>query len=424
MRSRFLARTAILDLLSLVAGVAVASLVVFDRPFPWQFRLDVWPMLSYLFVGLVLGTVFSTRTWGAAAPRASYGRAVTIVALSVGLTALLLIGSRSYFSRPFIAVTAGVWLALALAHRAVARSRPWSDRMVLITNQKEFLDHLRLAPHAEIVTVLDPHGPNGAAPLHEGESLAVDLREVLSESMARYVASTSLAGFPVRSLANVYEQHTGRLALAHITEGWEVSAPLQRTSWYGLVKRIIDSALVVIVSPFALVLGALIWLIIRVDSKGPAIFTQERVGRNGEVFTLYKFRTMVDGADDDGPKFAVVDDERLTRVGKWLRRYRVDELPQLFNVLKGDVSLVGPRPEQPEFVDGFVQTIPFYAYRHLIRPGLTGWAQVNYGYAENEADTVEKLTYDLYYVKHMSVWLDLDVLGKSVWTVLSGFGAQ
>jgi len=424
MRSRFLARTAILDLLSLVAGVAVASLVVFDRPFPWQFRLDVWPMLSYLFVGLVLGTVFSTRTWGTAAPRPSYGRAVTIVALSVGLTALLLIGSRSYFSRPFIAVTAGVWLALALAHRAVARSRPWSDRLVLITNQKEFLDHLRLAPHAEIATVLDPHGPNGAAPLHEGESLAVDLREVLSESMARYVASTSLAGFPVRSLANVYEQHTGRLALAHITEGWEVSAPLQRTSWYGSVKRIIDSALVVIVSPLALVLGAIVWLIIRVDSKGPAIFTQERVGRNGEVFTLYKFRTMVDGADEDGPKFAVVDDERLTRVGKWLRRYRVDELPQLFNVLRGDVSLVGPRPEQPEFVDGFVQTIPFYAYRHLIRPGLTGWAQVNYGYAENEADTVEKLTYDLYYVKHMSVWLDLDVLGKSVWTVLSGFGAQ
>jgi len=102
----------------------------------------------------------------------------------------------------------------------------------------------------------------------------------------------------------------------------------------------------------------------------------------------------------------------------------VDELPQLFNVLKGDLSLVGPRPEQPEFVDAFVETIPFYAYRHLIRPGVTGWAQVNYGYAENEADTVEKLTYDLYYVKHMSLWLDLDVLGRSVWTVLSGFGAQ
>ena len=107
-----------------------------------------------------------------------------------------------------------------------------------------------------------------------------------------------------------------------------------------------------------------------------------------------------------------------------MRRFRADELPQLFNVLKGDLSLVGPRPEQPEFVDGFIRTIPFYAYRHLIRPGVTGWAQVNYGYADDEVDTVEKLTYDLYYVKHMSLWLDLDVLGKSIWTVLSGFGAQ
>jgi len=424
MRSRFLARTAILDLVSLAGGVLLASLVVFEKVFPWQFSRDVWPMLSYLAAGLVLGTIFSTRTWGTTVPRPSYGRSVTIVALSVGLTALLLIGSRSYFSRPFIAVTAVVWLAFALLHRAVARSRPWSERMVLITNQKEFLDHLRLAPHADIINVLDPHGPNGAAPLHEGESLAVDLREVLSEPMARFVASTSLAGFPVRSLANIYEEHTGRLALAHITEGWEVSAPLRRASWYSPAKRFLDALLVIVFSPVVLILGAIIWLLIKIDSRGPAIFKQKRVGRNGELFTLYKFRTMVDGADDDGPKFAVAGDDRLTRVGKLLRRYRADELPQLFNVLKGDVSIVGPRPEQPEFVDEFVRTIPFYAYRHLIRPGLTGWAQVNYGYADDEADTVEKLTYDLYYLKHMSVWLDLDVLGKSIWTVLSGFGAQ
>jgi lipopolysaccharide/colanic/teichoic acid biosynthesis glycosyltransferase len=424
MRSRFLARTALLDLLSLAVGVVAASLIVFDRPLPWGFRADVWPMLSYLAVGLVIGTVFSTRTWGSSVPRPSYGRAVTIVALSVGLTALLLIGSRSYFSRPFIATTAVVWLGAALLHRFIARSRPWSERMVLITSQREFLDHLRLAPHAEIINVLDPHGANGAAPLHDGESLAVDLREVLSEPMARYVASTSLAGFPVRSLANVYEEHTGRLALAHLSEGWEVSAPLQRVSWYSPAKRVAETVLVVVFSPVAILLGLVVWALIRIDSKGAAIFKQERVGRHGDLFTLYKFRTMVAGADDDGPKFAVVDDDRLTRVGRFLRRFRADELPQLLNVIRGDLSLVGPRPEQPEFVDGFVRTIPFYAYRHLIRPGVTGWAQVNYGYADDEADTVEKLTYDLYYVKHMSLWLDLNVLGKSIWTVLSGFGAR
>ena len=133
---------------------------------------------------------------------------------------------------------------------------------------------------------------------------------------------------------------------------------------------------------------------------------------------------LIGGAETKGPAFAAPDDVRLTPVGKWLRRFRVDELPQLWNVLRGDLSLVGPRPEQVPFVRSFSQSIPFYSNRHLVRPGVTGWAQVNYGYADDEADTIDKLTYDLYYVKHMSPWLDLTVLGRSVWTVLSGFGAR
>ena len=123
-------------------------------------------------------------------------------------------------------------------------------------------------------------------------------------------------------------------------------------------------------------------------------------------------------------RFAAQNDSRLTNMGKFLRRFRIDEIPQLLNVLKGDLSLVGPRPERPVFTEQFEGTIPFYSYRHLVRPGVTGWAQVNFGYADNERETVEKLTYDLYYVKHMSPWLDLSILGRSMWTVLSGFGAK
>jgi lipopolysaccharide/colanic/teichoic acid biosynthesis glycosyltransferase len=160
------------------------------------------------------------------------------------------------------------------------------------------------------------------------------------------------------------------------------------------------------------------------DSSGAAIYRQQRIGLNSEEFTLYKFRTMVADAERDGPRFTSVNDNRLTKVGRFLRRFRADEIPQLWNVLKGDVSLVGPRPERPVFTDQFEATIPFYSYRHLVRPGVTGWAQVNFGYADNERDTVEKLTYDLYYVKHMSPWLDLSILGRSMWTVLSGFGAK
>jgi lipopolysaccharide/colanic/teichoic acid biosynthesis glycosyltransferase len=227
----------------------------------------------------------------------------------------------------------------------------------------------------------------------------------------------------VRSLTSVYEEHTGRLPIVHLHEGWELTIPLARRKLYVQVKRVVDTALVLVTLPLSLFLGALIGVGIRIESRGPAIFRQQRIGLEGKPFTLYKFRTMTADPDIE-PRFAAHADERLTRVGRVLRRIRIDELPQLWNVLRGDLSLVGPRPEQGEFVRRFSESIPFYGHRHLVRPGITGWAQVNFGYADNEADTVEKLSFDLYYVKHLSVWLDLEVLGRSVWTIMSGFGAR
>ncbi len=210
----------------------------------------------------------------------------------------------------------------------------------------------------------------------------------------------------------------------HGEQGFAKVASLPINGAYVSLKRTIDVALVVLTAPIWLLMCALIAVVIRLDSNGPVIFSQQRAGRAGKPFTLYKFRTMVHEADANGAQFAVQYDERLTRVGTALRRFRVDELPQLWNVLRGDLSLVGPRPEQLPFVERFGRTIPFYTHRHLIRPGVTGWAQVNFGYADNEIETVEKLSYDLYYLKHVSPWLDLSILGRSVWTVLSGFGAQ
>jgi lipopolysaccharide/colanic/teichoic acid biosynthesis glycosyltransferase len=139
---------------------------------------------------------------------------------------------------------------------------------------------------------------------------------------------------------------------------------------------------------------------------------------------MYKFRTMHADAEEEGPQFAAEGDPRFIRGGSFLRKSRLDEIPQLWNVLKGDMALVGPRAEQVPFVEHFRTVIPFYDHRHMVRPGITGWAQVNYGYADDQADTVEKLTYDLYYIKHMSPILDLRVFWKSVWTVLSGAGAR
>ena len=357
-------------------------------------------------------------------PQPSYGRAISIVTSTVLITALGIVLGRTYWSRPFLAITASVWVLGALAHRAARRRRPWMETMALVTSEKGLADDLLAAPHANILELHDPEGEPPSQPLPPGSTLVVDLRSVLSDRMAQFVSSSNMAGYPVRSLGKVYEEHTGRLALVHLAEGWEISAPLSRNVSYAPFKRLADILLVLITAPLWVPLGALLWLAVRLDSKGPVIYSQRRVGYRGQPFTLYKFRTMLDEPGADAPRFAAKGDERLTSVGKVLRRYRVDEIPQLWNVLKGDLSLVGPRPEQEAFVDEFTEKIPFYDYRHLVRPGVTGWAQVNYGYADDEADTIEKLTYDLYYLKHMSPWIDSRILGKSIWTVLSGFEAQ
>jgi lipopolysaccharide/colanic/teichoic acid biosynthesis glycosyltransferase len=347
------------------------------------------------------------------------------VALSLGLTALVILFGRPYWSRNYVVVSAVAWLGLGLAHRWVRRRRPWAENMVLVAAEKVLIDHLRATPHANVLEVLDPAGTMPERPLPPGITLAVDLRAVLSEEMARFVSSCNLAGYPMRSLVNVYEEHTGRLAIVHLYEGWELSVPLSGRIPYVRVKRALDAALVLLAAPLVLPICLVLALAIRADSRGPVIFRQARIGLEGRPFTLYKFRSMrVGNGGEEEARFAGVRDDRLTRVGRLLRRTRFDELPQLWNVITGDLSLVGPRPEQGPFVERFAESIPFYTHRHLVRPGLTGWAQVNFGYADSEADTVEKLSYDLYYVKHVSPWLDLEVLGRSIWTVLSGFGAR
>jgi exopolysaccharide biosynthesis polyprenyl glycosylphosphotransferase len=295
--------------------------------------------------------------------------------------------------------------------------------MVIITDEKQLAEDIRATPHATILSVLGPADEPPVAAVDMDVSLVVDLRSVLSEDMAQFVASSSIAGQPIRTLSHVYEEHTGRLPMVHLAEGWEVSQPVAR-SGYAPVKRVIDVVAVVLTLPVWILLGAIVWLVVKFDSRGPAIYSQERIGRNGRAFTLYKYRTMIPDAEPNGPAFARVGDPRLTRVGGVLRKTRLDEIPQLWNVFVGDLSLVGPRPERPLFVEQFERTIPFYSSRTLIRPGVTGWAQVNYGYADDEAETVEKLTYDLYYVKNSSVWLDLHILFKSVWTVSTGSGAR
>jgi lipopolysaccharide/colanic/teichoic acid biosynthesis glycosyltransferase len=425
-RTRFLVSVAVSDLVSLALAMLAASLIVFDTLLPWEATTpgaDPW-MLTFIPSSMIFMSIVTEQMSGPGVPRPTYGRMVAILLGTLFLTAGLLVLTRANFSRSFIPLTAILWLIPATAHRIVRRRRPWTEKFGVITREKQLADDLHLSDHADVLWVLEPDGESPGELPSRDLTLAVDLRSVLSESMAQYLSSCDVAGYSIRPFSSVYEEHAGRVPLVHLTEGWEISAPLLEVAHWLPGKRFFDSLLTLVTAPLWVPLGALVALYVRLADRGFAVFRQERVGLGGRVFTMYKFRTMDSDAERDGARFAVEGDPRLIRGGSFLRKSRLDEIPQLWNVLKGDMSLVGPRAEQVPFVSDFRRQIPFYDHRHMVRPGITGWAQVNYGYADDEADTIEKLTYDLYYIKHMSPVMDLRIFWKSLWTVLTGAGAR
>ncbi len=238
--------------------------------------------------------------------------------------------------------------------------------------------------------------------------------------------SCKLRGVKVEDVATFYEQVSGKIMLENLRPSWLVFSedftisPLTRS-----LKRLQDIVLAAIGGVLALPVAVLVAMLIRLDSRGPVLFRQERVGQDGEPFTLIKFRSMkVDAEATTGPIYAEADDPRITRVGRVIRRMRLDELPQLVNVLNGDMSFVGPRPERRFFVEQFEKDIPYYSRRMSVKPGVTGWAQVKYPYGANAEDAAEKLRLDLYYVKNMSSLFDLFIILQTVKIVLLGQGAR
>ncbi len=199
--------------------------------------------------------------------------------------------------------------------------------------------------------------------------------------------------------------------------------PEPMPAWEQSMKRVMDVTVSLAVLGLGLPLWLAIGLLIRLTSPGPAIYKQQRVGQHGRIFTLYKFRTMyVDAEARTGPVWATKDDPRVTPIGRWLRRWRLDEVPQFWNVLKGDMSLVGPRPERPYFVEKFSREIPLYNRRHRVKPGITGWAQVRWKYDSSLEDVRQKVKFDLFYIENMSLRMDLKILFRTIYTMLAGKG--
>jgi sugar transferase (PEP-CTERM system associated) len=372
------------------------------------------------------------------------GATACVLALTYLLFPALIIG------REIFAITALLVIALVFGWRVVFMWL-WSrmsarERLLIVgTNPaaiklaRELYDRPDLG--VEVVGFIDPDPEKVGTPLFNPgiigtiesipqivSSRGVDRVVVsLAEARGRLPMEQLLemklkAGVDFDHLASVYEEYTCKIAVELLRPGWLIFSPGFRKSWgLRVTKRLMD----VVAAAVGMVVFAPVMLVtalaVKLTSRGPVVYSQERVGRHGRPFTIHKFRSMCHDAEAvTGAVWSPPDDERVTKVGRLLRRTRLDELPQLWNILRGDMSLVGPRPERPSFVDELTRQIPFYHQRHVVKPGLTGWAQVRYTYGATVEDAMEKLQYDLFYIKHMSVALDLLTVLQTIKTVAQG----
>ena len=242
----------------------------------------------------------------------------------------------------------------------------------------------------------------------------------------QHLLHCKMQGLAVLEGESFYEQLTGRILAENINPSWFIfSEGFRKSKLRKLTKRVTGLLFSSIGLLLSLPLTVIIAIAIKLDSKGPIIYTQKRCGADGRIFEFCKFRSMIHNAEEAcGPTWAQTDDCRITRVGRVIRKFRIDEIPQMWNVLKGDMSFVGPRPERPEFVMELEAIVPYYSERHTVKPGITGWAQVSYGYGASVEDALEKLKYDLFYIKNISLFMDLTIIFKTVKIVIQQSGAR
>ena len=245
--------------------------------------------------------------------------------------------------------------------------------------------------------------------------------DTIDDAQQRFLTQCALERIPVYDDKQIYESLSGKVKINRMSEnnmGALLPSPL-----YERVKLLFDVLIVLVTLPIVLPLGLITAVLIRLESPGPVIYTQTRVGQGNKPFTIYKFRSM--RFDREAPEqFAGEADPRITKVGRIIRKLRIDELPQFLNILKGEMSLIGPRPEQPTFVAEYDQKIPFYSYRHIVKPGISGWAQVRHGYTATADETQVKIEHDFYYIKNCSMGLDLLIALLTIRVMLTGFGAR
>ena len=408
--------------------------------------LATWTFVIGSATGIYQST--SNRSFQKSVTRALVA-ALLMLPLAYGIFSLI---PQHIASSAGMAYAAMVTVGAVIVHRALAgrfgQLAVMQSRILVLGTgpvAKQVSESLMASdPHARIVGFFP--GPNERDPvvpaaqiLATTSSLAaaaeragvdeviVALSERRSGSMSlRDLLECKINGMRVSDISTHFEKRLGQIRLDYVNAGWLIfgdgfNQGFLRTA----IKRVFDVVCAAVLLVITLPIMLLTMLCIAAESRGSVFYRQERVGLNGKSFDVIKFRSMRSDAEQDGnPRWALASDDRITRVGRFIRRVRIDELPQLYNVLKGEMSMVGPRPERPFFVDSLTKDIPYYAVRHSVKPGVTGWAQVRYEYGATVEDAKQKLQYDLYYVKNHTLFLDMLIMFETVSVVLTGKGAR
>jgi sugar transferase (PEP-CTERM system associated) len=410
-------------------GVAIYIVTVFLASYFCELYtgdryLERTEMAARVAVSLMLAFIALSAVFYAA-PEMALGRGVlSLSLLSFGVMQYLIHRTfQGFQNSPHLAQKIMILGTGPLAE-VIARAIPVSPHNFAFAGFIQPANDLTTVPSDRIVGTLE----EVESLLSDGKisKLVISMTERRGNLPVKNLLTCKLRGVDIIDSPTFYETLTGKLLVENIHPSWFIySSGFRVTSFRRACKRALDILLSIV--GIILVLPALpvIALLIKATSPGPVLFRQKRVGEGGCEFTLMKFRTMRNDAEEaTGPVWAKEDDPRITKLGCWLRKTRIDEIPQMFNVLKGEMSFIGPRPERPEFVEQLSETIPYYGKRHFVRPGITGWAQVKYRYGASEEDALEKLRYDLYYIKNYSLILDLMIVLETIKVVLFRRGGR
>jgi len=448
----------------LLLGLFDLLLLVAAGEFAWKLRATQIGMEPGAFAdrlpallgsaAIVLTAMIAVGVYGSDSLRSMrYAAARLLVAVSLGVIALTFIDfliSSGAFWRSTLAYAMGLSVVFLMLNRliigGILGAQAFRRRVLVLGSghRAQRLRQLSLKPEAGFVIVGYIAMSDSAKIVEEAiqreaihdlnrfvenlgaSEVVLALEERRNALPLKDLLRIKTAGVHVNDFSSFLERETGRVDLDTLNPSWLIFSDgfSSGRAVSSVAKRLFDvlASGVLLLLTFPLIL--LFALLVKLDSKGPAFFRQTRVGLFGEPFELIKLRSMRSDAEKDGAQFAQKDDPRITRIGKFIRKVRIDELPQAWSVLKGEMSFVGPRPERPEFCDGLEDKLPYYAERHMVKPGITGWAQINYPYGASIADSRNKLEYDLYYAKNYTPFLDLLILLQTLRVVLWHEGAR